>query len=58
MNISVNGKSIFVTGADDFIGSHLEERLIAKGAKVRAMVYYNSWITNNLHYFDGNTYAK
>jgi NAD dependent epimerase/dehydratase len=32
-----------VTGADGFIGSHLVERLVALGAKVRALVYYNSW---------------
>jgi NAD dependent epimerase/dehydratase len=31
-----------VTGADGFIGSHLTERLVALGAKTRALVQYNS----------------
>ncbi len=33
----------FVTGADGFIGSHLVEALVREGARVRALVYYNSW---------------
>jgi NAD dependent epimerase/dehydratase len=33
----------FVTGADGFIGSHLVETLVRRGARVRALVYYNSW---------------
>ncbi len=40
---SIAGKQVFVTGADGFIGSHLVELLVAQGANVRAMVYYNSW---------------
>lgn len=40
---SIAGKKVFVTGADGFIGSHLIELLVAEGAEVRAMVYYNSW---------------
>jgi len=36
-------KNVFVTGADGFIGSHLVERLVEHGAKVSALVYYNSW---------------
>ncbi|AGS20627.1 GDP-mannose 4,6-dehydratase [Rhizobium etli] len=42
-NDSISGKSVFVTGADGFIGSHLVELLVACGARVRAMTYYNSW---------------
>lgn len=34
---------MFVTGADGFIGSHLVELLVASGARVRALAYYNSW---------------
>lgn len=36
-------KSVLVTGADGFIGSHLTEMLIAKGAQVRALAQYNSF---------------
>jgi NAD dependent epimerase/dehydratase len=39
----LSGSSVLVTGADGFIGSHLVELLAASGARVRAMVYYNSW---------------
>ena len=34
-----------VTGAEGFIGSHLVEALVADGARVRAMVLYNSFGT-------------
>ena len=33
---------VLVTGAAGFIGSHLTERLVREGAKVRALVHYNS----------------
>src|SRR5829696_4634931 len=33
---------VLVTGADGFIGSHLTERLVADGARVRAFCLYNS----------------
>lgn len=33
---------VLVTGADGFIGSHLTERLVAEGAKVRAFCLYTS----------------
>ncbi len=34
---------VLVTGADGFIGSHLVEQLRAAGARVRALVQYNSF---------------
>lgn len=37
-----SGRTVFVTGADGFIGSHLAERLVALGATTRALVLYNS----------------
>ena len=36
-------KKILVTGADGFIGSHLTEMLVKRGAKVKALSYYNSF---------------
>jgi NAD dependent epimerase/dehydratase len=36
------GRSVLVTGAAGFIGSHVVERLVRDGASVRAFVRYNS----------------
>ena len=36
-------KSVLVTGAEGFIGSHLVQKLISKKIKVRAFVQYNSF---------------
>ena len=36
------GRQVLVTGAGGFIASHLVERLVTEGAKVRAFVRYNS----------------
>jgi NAD dependent epimerase/dehydratase len=40
---SLRDRAVLVTGADGFIGSHLVERLVADGAKVRAFCLYNSF---------------
>jgi len=36
-------RSIFVTGAEGFIGSHLVEALVESGSKVKALCQYNSF---------------
>jgi len=36
-------KTVLVTGADGFIGSHLTEMLVASGRHVRALAQYNSF---------------
>ena len=38
-----NNKSILITGADGFIGSHLTESLVSRGFRVKAFIYYNSF---------------
>jgi dTDP-glucose 4,6-dehydratase len=41
-----SNKQVLVTGAGGFIGSHLVEELVARGARTRALVHYNcnsSW---------------
>jgi len=39
----LSGAKVVVTGADGFIGSHVVETLLARGADVRAFTYYNSF---------------
>ena len=39
---SLKGRTALVTGAAGFIGSHLVARLLAAGARVKALVRYNS----------------
>jgi NAD dependent epimerase/dehydratase len=39
-------KTVLVTGAGGFIGSHLAERLVGEGAKVTALVHYNALGSN------------
>ena len=36
-----DGRRVFVTGGEGFIGSHLVERLLRHGAEVRALVHYS-----------------
>lgn len=39
----LKNKTVLITGADGFIGSHLVERLLEEGCKVKAFCYYNSF---------------
>jgi NAD dependent epimerase/dehydratase len=49
--MDLKNKTILVTGAGGFIGSHLTEKLVSHGAKVKAMVHYNSMSnTGNLKF--------
>lgn len=41
--MTLSDAHVLVTGADGFIGSHLTERLVEAGARVRALVLYNSF---------------
>lgn len=41
--MNLKDKKVLVTGADGFIGSHLVEELLRRGAKLRAFCYYNSF---------------
>jgi UDP-glucose 4-epimerase len=40
--MTIGGRTVLVTGADGFIGSHLVERLVRDGARVRAFCLYDS----------------
>ncbi|MBI2011706.1 GDP-mannose 4,6-dehydratase [Candidatus Daviesbacteria bacterium] len=47
-------KKVLITGAGGFIGSHLVERCVQLGFKVKAFVHYNSanrwgWLDNSIH---------
>jgi NAD dependent epimerase/dehydratase len=41
--MDLHNKTILVTGADGFIGSHLTEALLEKGCSVKALSLYNSF---------------
>lgn len=40
--MDLKNRKVLVTGADGFIGSHLAERLVLEGARVRVFCLYNS----------------
>ena len=48
--MELKNKNVLITGSDGFIGSHLVERLIEEGCKVKAFTYYNSF--NNWGWLD------
>jgi NAD dependent epimerase/dehydratase len=48
--MDIANQRILVTGSDGFIGSHLVERLVEKGAAVKALALYNSF--NNWGWLD------
>ena len=39
----LQNKSVLITGADGFIGSHLTEMLVREGCKIKALSQYNSF---------------
>jgi NAD dependent epimerase/dehydratase len=49
--LNISNRTVLVTGADGFIGSHLTEMLVRRGAKVKTLSLYNSfndwgWLEN------------
>lgn len=44
--MTYKGKSVLITGADGFIGSHLVEEVVAAGGKVAALAQYNAFGSN------------
>jgi NAD dependent epimerase/dehydratase len=42
-SLAYDGLKVLVTGADGFIGSHLTEKLVRRGAAVTALCLYNSF---------------
>lgn len=48
----MHNKTVLITGADGFIGSHLTEFLVKQGYNVKALVQYNSF--NSWGWLDGS----
>lgn len=48
--MELENKTILITGADGFVGSHLVERFLEENCNVRAFVFYNSF--NKLGWLD------
>ncbi len=51
--MSFDGRTVLVTGGAGFIGSHLVERLVAEGARVRVLDDFSTGRRENLAPFDG-----
>ena len=54
----LKNKTVLITGADGFIGSHLTEAMVKEVAKVKALSYYNSfnsrgWLQDREKYLYG-----
>lgn len=59
MTTKLSNQHVLVTGAGGFIGSHLVERLVTEGARVRAFVRYNSRAdTGLLRYLPAETLRR
>ena len=43
MNLNLKNKKVIIIGADGFIGSHLADKLVKLGAKVKALTLYNAY---------------
>jgi hypothetical protein len=56
LTMDLRNKSILITGADGFIGSHLAEMAVREAKRVRALALYNSF--NSWGWLEGRAAAK